>query len=100
MLGFEWDPDKASHNLKKHGVSFEEASTVFFDALSLTIPDPDHSNGEVRQLMLGRSVYGQLLVVSFTERWELIRIISSRKASRREVRQYEEGFESETTDES
>jgi len=92
MLRFEWDPLKAERNLDKHGVSFEEAVTVFAGPWSLTIPDPEHSNGEIRLLILGRSVYGQLLVVSFTERGSTIRLISARLASRRERTQYEEAF--------
>lgn len=90
MLEFEWDPEKAETNLRKHGVSFQEASTVFGDPLSATIPDPDHAEHEERMLLLGRSRTGTLLVVAHTERGERIRLISARKANRRERRDYEE----------
>ena len=76
-------------NLKKHGVSFEDATTVFADPLSLTISDPDHSADETRFLDLGLSHQGQLLVVSYTERADQIRIISARLASRLERNTYE-----------
>ena len=90
-LEFEWDEAKAKSNLRKHRVSFEEASTVFRDPLSLTIDDPDHSNDEDRFITLGESNMNRMLVVVFTERDDRIRIISARPASRRERRQYEEG---------
>ena len=89
-LDFEWDKAKASANLRKHGVSFEEAATVFADELSLTIPDPDHSQAEARFILLGTSYLGKMLVVVHTERGDSIRIISARPASRRERQQYEE----------
>ncbi len=89
-LEFEWNPAKAEANQKKHGVSFEEASTAFADPLSVTIPDPDHSGREERLLLLGQSSTGILLVVSFVERAERIHVISTRKATRRERRDYEE----------
>ena len=92
-LTFEWDENKADRNLKKHGVSFEEASTVFGDPLSLTIGDPLHSEEEDRFVILGESHRRRFLVVVFTERGESIRIISARLASRRERKQYEEGIE-------
>jgi hypothetical protein len=85
---FEWDPRKAAANLRKHAVTFDEAMTVFSDWESVTIPDPDHSEGEVRYLILGRSSRGRLLVVSHTERGENIRIISARGADARERRNY------------
>jgi uncharacterized protein len=87
---FEWDPQKAAANLKKHGVSFEEAITVFGDPLSMNMPDPDHSEGEQRYLLLGTSVQFRRLVVSYTERPPRTRIISARPATRPERRQYEE----------
>jgi len=90
-LGFEWDEKKARHNRNKHGVDFEEASTVFGDPLSSTIPDPAHSEEEDRYVILGESVRLRLLVVSFTERGDDIRIISARVATRRERKDYEEG---------
>jgi uncharacterized DUF497 family protein len=89
-LSFEWDQNKAKSNLAKHGVSFEEAATVFGDALSLTIPDPAHSQVEERWIVLGWSNQRKLLVVVHTERGDIIRIISARLASRREHKQYEE----------
>ena len=67
-MSFEWDNNKASINEQKHGVSFTEAITVFSDPLELTIPDPDHSQGEFRFLSIGRSTQGTLLVVAYTER--------------------------------
>jgi uncharacterized DUF497 family protein len=89
-LSFEWDDQKAKKNIKKHGVSFEEASTVFADRLSRTIPDPLHSEEEDRFVILGESKRRRLLVVSFTERGDNIRIISARVATRRERNDYEE----------
>ncbi len=89
-LRFEWDPDKAQANLDKHGVSFEEALTVFGDTLSLLIPDPDHSSEEVRFLLLGQSLPGRLIVVAHTEAGGIIRLISARRATRHERRDYEE----------
>jgi uncharacterized DUF497 family protein len=88
---FEWDPEKAESNRQKHGVSFEEAMSAFADSLSFTISDPDHSRGEQRYLLLGLSYERRLLVVFHTERGETIRIISARRAGRREKRLYEEG---------
>ena len=89
MFTFEWDANKAQANLAKHKVSFETATTVFGDLHSMTIPDPAHSQGENRFIILGRSHDGKLLVVVHTERGDNIRIISARPASRRERRQYE-----------
>ncbi len=89
-LNFEWDEDKARSNLRKHGVSFEEAATVFGDALSLTIPDEAHSQAEERRIILGGSYRDKLLVVVHTERGDSVRIISARPASRNERRQSEE----------
>ena len=86
-----WDPRKAAANLKKHKVSFEEASTVFADGLALTGADPDHSLGEARWITFGESVRGRLLVVSHTDEGDIIRIISARVATRHEKRFYEEG---------
>ena len=86
---FEWDPRKAAANLKKHSVSFQEATSVFGDSLSITISDPDHSGPETRFLDLGLSHRGRLLVVSYIERGDNIRIISARRASRSEQKQYE-----------
>ena len=88
-LRFEWDQRKADSNLRKHGVSFQEATSVFADTLSITIPDPDHSASEARFLDLGLSHRNRLLVVSYTERGEVIRIISARRANQSERKNYE-----------
>ena len=88
-MDFEWDPEKAEENLRDHGVAFTEAQTAFGDPLELTIPDPDHSEGEFRFLSLGRSEADRLLVVSYTERGAGIRIISAREATPKERRDYE-----------
>jgi uncharacterized protein len=93
-LAFEWDNNKAKQNVKKHGVSFEEASTVFGDPLARTIPDPLHSGEEDRFVHLGKSQRRRLLVVVFTERGDKIRIISARAATRRERKHHEEGSQS------
>ena len=91
-LRFSWDPRKAASNLRKHGVSFEEAVTAFGDPLSITISDPLHSEPEDRFVLLGLSANSRLLVVVHAERGDdEIRIISARLASRRERTQYEEG---------
>jgi uncharacterized DUF497 family protein len=90
-MQFEWNPDKAESNYEKHQVSFEEAATVFNDLLSITFPDPDHSVGESRYIIIGMSRFGQILIVSHSDRGEKIRIISARKATRQERRFYEEG---------
>jgi len=87
---FTWDPKKAEENLKKHGVDFREAATVFDDTLSTTFPDAGHSTGEQRFLLIGMSALGRILVVSHTEAADIIRIISARTATRRERRFYEE----------
>ena len=88
---FDWDPAKAAENLKNHRVSFEEASTVFGDPLAMLMADPDHSEEEERYLLLGLSLKGKLIVVSFAERPPKTRIISARDATRHERRQHEEG---------
>jgi uncharacterized DUF497 family protein len=90
-MEFEWDPDKAARILAKHGVSFQEAATVFGDPLSVTYYDPDHSEDEDRYLTFGQSDSGQLLVDSHTDREGRIRIISARRMTRRERKSYEEG---------
>ena len=91
MIEFEWDKAKAGSNEKKHGVSFSEATTAFGDPLELTIEDPGHSSGEYRFLSIGKSSAGNLLVVSYTEREQnLIRIISARKATKKELKHYEQ----------
>ena len=92
LIRFEWDLSKVALNRRKHRVSFEEASAVFGDPLSLTIPDPDGSDDEVRFVTLGRSNVGRLLVVVHTERDGIIRLISARRASRHERTNYEENI--------
>ena len=87
---FEWDAAKARENLKKHGVAFEEALTVFADQLARIFDDPDHSDNERRELIIGYSAQQRLLVVSFTERPPRTRIISVREATAHERRDYEE----------
>ena len=81
---------KANINLRKHGISFQEATTVFDDSWSVTFPDPDHSVGEDRYVIIGLSRSGQVLVVSHTDREDHTRIISARRATRQEMRFYEE----------
>jgi uncharacterized DUF497 family protein len=90
-MEFTWDPDKAESNVRRHGVSFHEASTVFGDPLSTTVPDPDHSTEEERYIIVGTSHRGRLVMVAHTEQGDRIRIISARELTRRERRQYEEG---------
>jgi len=86
---FEWNPDKAKSNRRKHKVSFEEAVTVFYDSLSATFEDADHSVGEQRLITIGFSSEDRLLVVSHTERGEVLRIISARRASAHERKKHE-----------
>jgi len=90
-MKFSWDPQKATANLRKHGVSFEEASTVFRDALSATGSDPDHSIGERRFVTFGISSRNRLLVVAHTDEGESMRIFSARPLTRQERKIYEEG---------
>ena len=90
-IKFEWDKRKARQNLTKHRADFPEACTVFADTLSITIPDPDHSEHEERWVTIGFSNRQRLLVVVHTEERETIRIISARTADRLERRKYEEG---------
>ncbi|MBI2891677.1 MAG: BrnT family toxin [Nitrospirae bacterium] len=87
---FDWDANKAESNLRKHGVSFEEASTVFGDSLALLMKDPDHSIEDDRYVLLGMSTHKKLLVVAFAERPPLTRLISARRATGTERRKYEE----------
>jgi len=89
-MRFEWDPRKARENLRKHAVSFEEASSVFFDPLSATGDDPDHPIAEGRCVTFGVSSSGRLLVVAHAEEGDTIRIISARRAGRAERKLYEE----------
>jgi hypothetical protein len=87
---FEWDTKKAGLNLRKHGVGFDEAATVFGDPLALLMPDPDHSVQEMRYILLGTSNRRRLPVVAFAERPPRTRLISARRATRQERRKYEE----------
>lgn len=89
-MDFEWDPRKAATNLRKHGVSFTEAGTVFGDELAITVPDPDHSDQEDRFITIGWSNRRRLLMVSHTDRSDHIRIISARELTRNERKAYEE----------
>jgi len=89
---FEWNKDKSRQNLIKHDVTFEEASTAFRDKLSMTIPDPLHSEDEDRFVLLGYSENNRLLVVIHTDRNDRIRIISARLATKKERKRYEEDF--------
>ncbi len=87
---FEWDSKKATENLLKHGVSFDEAMTVFGDTLAILLPDPSHETAERRYLLLGESRRGRLLVVAHADRPPRTRIISARTPTRRERQTYEE----------
>ena len=89
-MKFEWDAPKAATNLGKHGVSFDEAATVFLDHLAVSGPDPDHSVGESRYISFGMSSLGRLLAVSHTHRPGAIRLISARRVTRAERKLYEE----------
>ncbi|HSU83798.1 MAG TPA: BrnT family toxin [Thermoanaerobaculia bacterium] len=89
-MEFEWDDAKAASNLSKHGVSFEEALTVFDDPLAVIFDDEDHSQGELREIIIGHSNRNQLVLACFTERSRRVRIISARPATRRERENYEE----------
>lgn len=91
-MEFDWDQGKAASNAAKHGVSFEEAQTVFADPLFIDFYDPDHSDDEARYLIVGRSQAGRLLIVSYTERDGKTRLISARPTTRQEQRTYEEGL--------
>lgn len=90
-MKFEWDENKAARNLSKHGVSFEEAKTVFDDPLYVDFYDPDHSEDEERYLIVGDSDQQRLLIVSYTERGNSIRLISARQVTQAEREAYEEG---------
>ena len=91
-MQFSWNPRKARTNLQKHGVSFEEASTVFRDPLARIHDDPEHSIGDQREIIVGHSTAHRLLLVSFTERGEFVRIINARRPDPEEQRDYEENF--------
>lgn len=89
---YEWDPKKARANLRKHHVSFEEGATIFLDPFAVTYPDPDHSGEEIREITVGRSAKHRVVFLSHTRRGERSRLISSRKATKRERKQYEESI--------
>mgnify|MGYP003382804393 CR=1 FL=1 len=92
---FEWDSRKAATNIRKHSVSFDEASTVFDDPVAAIFDDETHSNSEVRELIIGHSITGRLLLVSFTERpGEMLRLISARVATKKERQDYEDSLNS------
>lgn len=89
---YEWDSRKAKANLRKHGVSFEEAATVFLDPFAVTYPDPDHSDEEIREITIGRSAKQRVVFLSHTRRGERTRVISGRKATKGERKHYEESI--------
>lgn len=89
-MEFEWDPEKAARNDRKHGVTFREAASVFGDPLATTVADPDHSEYEDRFLTVGRSNYGRMLIVAHTDRGDSVRIINARELTRAERKGYEE----------
>jgi uncharacterized DUF497 family protein len=88
-MEFKWDPRKARTNLRKHGVSFTEAGTIFGDDLAITVSDPDHSDNEDRYITIGWSDRRRLLIVSHTDRGDRIRIISARELTKAERKEYE-----------
>jgi uncharacterized protein len=90
-MEFEWDKSKAESNLIKHGISFDDAQTVFNDPLYVDFYDPDHSEDEDRYLIIGESSRGRLLIVSYTERGNVTRLISARETTKTERKMYEEG---------
>ena len=92
MIAFEWHETKAKANDKKHHVSFEEAMTCFYDSKQVAFYDPEHSDNEDRELLIGHSNKGRLLIVSYTLRDEIIRIISARLATKREILDYARGI--------
>lgn len=92
---FEWDAQKAAANLRKHRVAFEDAATVFLDPLAITFPDPDHSVEERREITIGRTMKGHLVFAAHCERAQRIRLISARRATRAERKQYEEGIDNQ-----
>jgi uncharacterized protein len=90
-MEFEWNEGKADRNLIKHGVSFDEAQTIFNDPLYVDFYDPDHSENEDRYLIIGESIRGRLLIVSYTERGNKNRLISARETTKIERKMYAEG---------
>jgi len=96
-MGFEWDPAKAANNIRKHGVSFEEAITVFKDPLAFIFDDTAHSGHEHREIIIGTSALRRMILVCFVERVnDSIRIISARPATRQEIKDYEENVNDQT----
>lgn len=91
-MNFDWDPEKARRNLKNHGVSFEEAQTVWDDLFNIELFDHGHSEEEKRFLLIGESSQRRLLIISFTERGEGVRIISAKELTPKERRDYEYGY--------
>jgi len=89
-MQFGWDPRKASSNLRKHRVAFSEAMAVFFDPLARILPDPDHSQGEDREIIIGYDAKERLLIVSFVEISDRVRIISARRATAHEAKAHED----------
>ena len=87
---YEWDSGKAAGNLKKHRVSFTEAATVFLDPLAMTYQDPDHSEGEQRYVTVGESTRGRVILVAHLDRGDRVRIISARRATRKEAHEFRE----------
>ena len=92
---YEWDAKKAKANWRKHGVSFDEAASVFLDPLAVTYPDPDHSGQEVREITIGHSARQRVIFLCHARRGDRTRLISARKVTRRELKQYEEGINQE-----
>lgn len=90
-MQFRWDEKKAAADLANHGVSFDEAKTVFDDPLYVDLYDPDHSYDEHRYIIVGESRQGRLLIVSYTERGDAVRLISAREVTLAERKAYEEG---------
>jgi len=95
-IDFEWDSTKAEENLKRHGVTFEEALTVFANPLARIFDDPDHSTDESREIVVGHSQKHRLLLVSFTQRSAKVRIISARKMTKRERADYEQSIKAKS----
>jgi hypothetical protein len=89
---YEWDAGKAAANLKKHHVGFDEAAATFLDPLAMTYPDPDHSEGERRFITIGESARGRVILVAHLDRGDRIRIISARRATRREAHEYKDAL--------
>lgn len=92
MIAFEWDPEKARANVQKHGVALEEARSCFYDPRQIAFYDPEHSNDEDRELLIAHSNQGRVLLVSYTLRTDVVRIISARKATKSEEVRYAQGI--------